>query len=165
MEDVSGDGKIINQNLLFYRQIKKGLTCFKRDDVIVAKITPCFENGKGACLDKLKTEYGFGSTEFHVLSANDKSLSKFIFYHTQSQRFRKQLESEMTGSAGQKRVSLKSIINYSISVPPLEEQTRIAQILSDMDDEIEALEKKLEKYKMLKQGMMQELLTGKTRLV
>src|SRR3990167_5127373 len=47
----------------------------------------------------------------------------------------------------------------------LEEQTRIAQILSDMDAEIEALEKKLGKYKMLKQGMMQELLTGKTRFV
>ncbi len=47
----------------------------------------------------------------------------------------------------------------------LEEQTRIAQILSDMDAEIEALEKKLEKYKMLKQGMMQNLLTGRVRLI
>ena len=53
-----------------------------------------------------------------------------------------------------------------IPLPPTKaEQTRIAKILSDMDAEIEALEKKLEKYKMIKQGMMQELLTGKTRLV
>jgi len=47
----------------------------------------------------------------------------------------------------------------------LEEQTRIAQILSDMDAEIEALEKKLEKYKMIKHGMMQNLLTGRVRLI
>ena len=53
-----------------------------------------------------------------------------------------------------------------MSLPPTKtEQTAIAQILSDMDVEIEQLEQKLDKYKMLKQGMMQELLTRKTRLV
>ena len=165
MEDVSGEGKILNQNMIQHSRIKKGLTFFKKNDVLVAKITPCFENGKGACLDTLKTDYGFGSTEFHVLSANDYSIPRFIFYHTQNQKFRKHLESEMIGTAGQKRVSLKSIINYQISLPPLPDQTCIAQILADMDAEIEVLEKKLEKYKKIKQGMMQELLTGRIRLV
>ncbi len=165
MENVSEEGKIINQRLLLFSQIKKGLTFFKSDDVIVAKITPCFENGKGACLDALRTDYGFGSTEFHVLRTNETSIPRFVFYHTQSQRFRKQLESEMTGSAGQKRVPAKSIVNYQISIPALTEQTRIAQILSDMDAEIDALEKKLEKYRMIKQGMIQNLLTGRIRLV
>ncbi len=59
----------------------------------------------------------------------------------------------------------KDLSEIEINIPLLQEQTRIAQILSDIDAEIEALEKKLEKYKMLKQGMMQELLTGKTRFV
>lgn len=59
----------------------------------------------------------------------------------------------------------KSIKAIAFPIPPLPEQTAIAQILSDMDAEIEVLEKKLEKYKMLKQGMMQNLLTGKIRLV
>ncbi|MBF0120603.1 MAG: restriction endonuclease subunit S [Desulfobacterales bacterium] len=165
MEDISEEGRITNQHLILFSQIKKGLTFFKKNDVIVAKITPCFENGKGVCLDTLQTINGFGSTEFHVLRINEKSVPRFVFYHTQTQQFRKKLEPEMTGTAGQKRVPSKSIVNYQVSVPPLQEQTRIAQILSDMDAEIEALEKKLDKYKMIKQGMMENLLTGKIRLV
>jgi len=59
----------------------------------------------------------------------------------------------------------REIAELEFGIPEFEEQTAIVQILSDMDAEIEALEKKMEKYKMIKQGMMQELLTGKTRLV
>ena len=59
----------------------------------------------------------------------------------------------------------KDFINFSFMAPKIEEQTAIAEILSDMDTEIESLEQKLEKYKLLKQGMMQELLTGRTRLI
>lgn len=166
MEDVSENGKIIKHNLLPFAEIKKGLTYFQKNDVLVAKITPCFENGKGACLDNLKTEKGFGSTEFYILRANNNSVSRYIFYHTQSEKFRRRLEAEMVGSAGQKRVSASAILNYPLSIVHSKaEQTAIAHVLSDMDAEIEALEKKLEKYKMIKQGMMQNLLTGKIRLV
>ena len=73
--------------------------------------------------------------------------------------------SERVGGTTHKRISRSSLGKIEISIPSIEEQTNIAQILSDMDAEIEALEKKLEKSKMLKQGMMQELMTGKTRLV
>jgi len=62
-------------------------------------------------------------------------------------------------------LSKKEFSELEFYLPSLEEQTRIAQILSDMDAEIEALEKKLDKYKMIKQGMMQNLLTGRIRLV
>lgn len=59
----------------------------------------------------------------------------------------------------------KEIAGLQFDIPKIEEQTAIAEVLSDMDTEIEALEKKRDKYKAVKQGMMQELLTGKTRLV
>lgn len=62
-------------------------------------------------------------------------------------------------------ISTQDILAGNIQVPPLEEQKAIAQVLSDMDAEIEALEKKRNKYQTMKQGMMQELLTGKTRLI
>ncbi|OOP57890.1 MAG: hypothetical protein AYP45_00785 [Candidatus Brocadia carolinensis] len=166
MEDISEDGKIIKHNLLSFAEIKKGLTYFQKNDVLVAKITPCFENGKGACLDNLKTEKGFGSTEFYILRANNNSVSRYIFYHTQSKIFRRKLEAEMVGSAGQKRVPSSAIFNYPLSIVHSKaEQIAIAQVLSDMDAEIEALEMKLEKYKMIKQGLMQNLLTGKIRLI
>jgi type I restriction enzyme, S subunit len=67
-------------------------------------------------------------------------------------------------ASGLPSLNAKTIENIEISLPPLEEQTHIATILSNMDSEIEALEKKLAKYKQLKQGLMQNLLTGKIRL-
>jgi type I restriction enzyme S subunit len=64
-----------------------------------------------------------------------------------------------------KRYWISEYQNIKVKVPCSAEQTRIAQILTDMDNEIEKLEKQLSKYKMLKTGMMQELLTGKKRLI
>jgi type I restriction enzyme S subunit len=68
-------------------------------------------------------------------------------------------------ASGVPSLNAKTIENIEISLPPLEQQTHIATILSDMDSEIEALEKKRAKYKQLKQGLMQNLLTGKIRLI
>jgi len=166
MEDISESGRIINQHCMPLSSIKKGFTFFERNDVLVAKITPCFENGKGACLDTLKTKSGFGSTEFHVLRAKKNAIPRYVFYQTQTVEFRQRLEAEMIGTAGQKRVPAQAIINYSLPVLHLiDEQAAIAAILSDMDAEIAALEQRRDKTRALKQGMMQELLTGKTRLV
>lgn len=166
MEDISESGNLINQNIMPFSSIKKGLTFFERNDVLVAKITPCFENGKGACLDTLETKCGFGSTEFHVLRARKNAVPRYIFYQTQLPEFRNRLEAEMNGTAGQKRVPAQAIIDYPLPIyHSREEQRAIATILSDMDAEIAVLEQKLEKLRALKQGMMQELLTGKTRLL
>ena len=90
MADVSENGEILNQNRMDVKNIKNGLTPFKRGDILVAKITPCFENGKGALTASLITDYGFGSTEFHVLRS--KINSAFLFYHTISYRFRQKLK-------------------------------------------------------------------------
>lgn len=70
----------------------------------------------------------------------------------------------MAFGSAQPQLSVKGINQIKIPLPPLEEQKAIAQVLSDMDADIEALEKKRNKYQAMKQGMMQELLTGKTRL-
>jgi type I restriction enzyme S subunit len=165
MEDISEEGKILKQHLIPYSKVKQGLTYFEKNDVLVAKITPCFENGKGACLESLKTKIGFGSTEFHVLRANSNSVPKYLFYQTQSQKFRKQLELEMVGTAGQKRVSAKSIAEFPLALKhSMHEQKAIAQALSDVDDLISALDALIEKKRNIKQGTMQELLTGKRRL-
>ncbi len=72
---------------------------------------------------------------------------------------------EKVGGTTHKRISRSSLGKIPVFLPAIEEQNRIAQMLSDMDEEIQELEKKLAKYKMLKQGMMQNLLTGKIRLV
>jgi len=166
MEDISETGTVLKQNLILKKDAQNGLTWFERNDVLVAKITPCFENGKGAILDKLSTRIGCGSTEFHVLRANFKSTPKFVYYHTRMPEFRCKLEREMTGTAGQKRVPFTSIQNYVIKVPPtIGEQIAVAKVLSDIDAELLALEQRRDKTKLLKQAMMQELLTGRIRLL
>lgn len=162
MADISEHGGILKENIIPQNSIKPGLTSFKRGDIIIAKITPCFENGKGALLNNITNEYGFGSTEFHVIRC--KQCNLFIYYHTMSYAFRKRLESQMTGSAGQKRVPADSISSYKIPVPPLSEQQKIAEVLSTWDKAIEKQSRLIEKLELRKKGLMQQLLTGKKRL-
>ncbi len=162
MSDISEQGRVMNENIVSTDSIKSGFTPFKRNDIIVAKITPCFENGKGALLNNITEEYGFGSTEFHVIRC--QQCNRFIYYHTISYPFRKRLESQMTGSAGQKRVSADSISSYKIPLPPLAEQEKIAEILGTLDKAIEKQIQLIEKLELRKKGLMQQLLTGKKRL-
>ncbi len=88
----------------------------------------------------------------------------FLSYFFRSSVGRKLFFSLAQG-ATRHNLSKTSFMKMEIPMPKPEEQTAIAQVLSDMDAEIESLEQKLDKYKMIKQGMMQELLTGKTRLI
>ncbi|MEF3073496.1 restriction endonuclease subunit S [Methylobacter sp. Wu1] len=166
MQDVTENAQLSNTTLIKFSDIKSGFTYFEKGDVLVAKITPCFENGKGCHTDSLPTQVGYGSTEFHVLRAKENSDARFIYFWTTRNSFRIALESEMVGSAGHRRVPFSAIQKYLIPSPKnKEEQTAIAAILSNMDAEIQALQKRLVKTRQIKQGMMQELLTGKTRLV
>ncbi len=161
MADVSADAKLICHHPRNYKEVAKGFTSFIDGDVLVAKITPCFENGKGALVTGLTNGIGFGSTEFHVLRANDKSCisNKFIYYHTISHPFREVGKGNMTGSAGQKRVPKEFISRYTILLPPLPEQQKIAEILSTVDAKIEVIEERIEQTQELKKGLMQRLLT------
>ncbi|TKF91079.1 restriction endonuclease, partial [Vibrio sp. F13] len=78
---MSEGGELLEQEKRILSETKKGFTYFEKDDVLLAKITPCFENGKAALLDDLETQLGFGSTEFHVLRAVEGKLdSKYLFH-------------------------------------------------------------------------------------
>ena len=163
MADISENGSIITEHKKNYESVKTGFAPFNRGDILIAKITPCFENGKGALTDKCSSVYGFGSTEFHVLRCKTVN-SKFLYYHTRTEFFRKRLEAEMVGSAGQKRVQANSIINYAILLPPPIEQTAIAEVLSAADREIDLLRQDIEQEKQKKKALMQLLLTGIVRV-
>ena len=101
-----------------------------------------------------------------VILRNTSSCSDthFIYIVFKSRIIQQQIDKVVFGSA-QPQLTVKIINQFQLPLPTLSEQKAIAQILSDMDAEIEALEKKRDKYKAIKQGMMQELLTGKTRLI
>ena len=101
-----------------------------------------------------------------LLKVKNKYSAKFICQYSKYSYFKREIEINSLLFAYPKKINLGQISKVKLVIPKsIEEQASIAQILSDMDAEIEALEKKLDKYKMLKQGMMQNLLTGKIRLV
>ena len=137
MEKVGTDGCIDESEIRRAHEVWNGFTYFKRGDVIVAKITPCFENGKGAYLGSLQTEIGFGSTEFHVLRANGSAIPSFIYRLTATNEFRRQGADAMTGAAGQQRVPASFVANYPIPVPPLAEQAAIVRYLDRADERIQ----------------------------
>lgn len=121
-------------------EIGSGYTYFCDDDVVVAKITPCFENGKGALAKGLTNKTAFGTTELHVLRADREQLEpEFLFYLTISDLFRKLGESEMYGAGGQKRVPENFFKDFRAALPSIEEQEAIARFLDFKTAQIDAL--------------------------
>lgn len=116
-----------------FGELSKGLTPFLDGDVLIAKITPCFENGKIAQA-RLQHPLGIGSTEFHVVRAHpDQADSRYLLHFLRQERVLRIGEARMTGSAGQRRVPPEFIAEIEIPLPPLLEQQRIAAILDQAD--------------------------------
>ena len=116
-----------------------GGTKFKNGDTIMARITPCLENGKTAMVNILDdNEIGFGSTEYIVFRAkNNITDPYFIYYLVTSDCIRNPAIKSMVGSSGRQRVQTDVVANLSIKLPPLPTQQKIAAILSSLDDKIE----------------------------
>jgi type I restriction enzyme S subunit len=111
---------------------------FKNGDTLIARITPCLENGKGALIHSLPEGVpGFGSTEFIVARARSENDTRFIYYLTRSEVFREIAISRMEGTSGRQRVSWQQIA--SIEIPDLrpDERKEIGDILGLLDDKIE----------------------------
>jgi type I restriction enzyme, S subunit len=116
-----------------FSEVHKGYTNFADGDVLLAKITPCFENGKIA-FAKLNTEYGFGSTEFHVIRAHRERLDgRYLVHFLRRDEVRVDGARNMTGSAGQRRVPKHYLESLPIPLQTLNEQRRIAAILDQAD--------------------------------
>lgn len=136
-----------------------GYTYFRDHDVVAAKITPCFENGKGALARGLTSGVAFGTTELHVMRAHqDKLAPQFLFYLTISDIFRKTGESEMYGAGGQKRVPESFIKDFRAGLPPIEEQESIVRFLDFKTAQVDALIAK-------KEALLEKLTEKRTALI
>lgn len=111
---------------------------FRNGDTVVAKITPCLENGKTAFVDILDdNEIAFGSSEFIVLRKTEYTDSEFIYYFARSPLFRERAINCMEGTSGRKRVNENTLKNLEFVFPDLTTQKSIAKVLSDLDTKIE----------------------------
>ncbi|MDE2780759.1 MAG: restriction endonuclease subunit S [Chloroflexota bacterium] len=139
--------------------VRDGYTYFSDGDVVVAKITPCFENGKGSLASELVNGIAFGTTELHVVRCRPELDKRFAFYLTLTDSFRRLGEAEMYGAGGQKRVPESFITNLKHPIPPLPEQHAIAAFLDRETARIDALVAKKERLIELLQEKRTALIT------
>ncbi|EPL7677006.1 restriction endonuclease subunit S [Elizabethkingia anophelis] len=134
-------------------EVYKGYTYFQNNDVVLAKVTPCFENGKLGIATNLENNIGFGSSEFHILRPKETVSSKWIYYSLKTSSFIHLAKLSMTGAGGLKRVPTKFIEDWSIFVPSPTEQNKIVKkldtIFEKIDNSITLLEDNLNYSKAL----------------
>jgi type I restriction enzyme, S subunit len=143
-----------------FASVRKGFTAFANEDVIVAKITPCFENGKAAICRGLTNGLGFGSTEFHVLRCIEAVIPEYIYYFVRQESFRRGGEANMTGSVGQKRVPADWLKSVEIPLPPLAEQRRIVAKVEAVLARVNAARQRLAKLPALLKRFRQSTLAA-----
>ncbi len=139
-------------------------TCFVERDVLLAKITPCFQNGKLGIAHNLKNGIGFGSSEFFVFRCLNQLIPEYLFYFLSQQSFTDAGVTRMSGAVGQQRVPPKFVHNYSIPVPPFPEQKHIVEMLDKLSAEKQSLvsvyEAKIKALNELKQSLLHKAFTG-----
>jgi restriction endonuclease S subunit len=105
--------------------VEKGYTYFAENDILLAKITPCFENGKCGIATNLKNGIGFGSTEFIVLRPKVDILPEYLYIFIANSNFIESGKSFMSGTAGQQRLQIDFVKNFTIPVVDIERQRQI----------------------------------------
>ncbi|WP_440897448.1 restriction endonuclease subunit S [Amphibacillus sp. Q70] len=111
-----------------WKEVKKGFTHFKEQDILVSKITPCFENKKSVIVKNLPNDTGAGTTELHVLRPfHEYIMKEYLMVLFKSNTFIEKGVQTFTGTAGQQRISKEFLENYIIGLPPLNEQKRIVE--------------------------------------
>ena len=166
MERVHTDGTIDQELRLPYSQLKNGYTYFEEGDILIAKVTPCFENGKIVHIKNLATSVGFGSTEFIVIRPDlQKIFPPFLYYVLRNDPLRSIGKHYMTSAIGLKRVPTEFVENFPLPIPTYQEQQQIANFLShktkQIDELIAAEQRKIELLKEYRQSLISEAVTGK----
>lgn len=140
-------------------------TYFGNDDLLVAKVTPCFENGNIAIASNLKEGIGFGSSEIFVLRMKEDVSVRYFFYYVQTSNFQDEACSTMCGVGGLKRISPIFMRTRVVPTPPLSEQQAIADYLDEkcakIDAAIENISKQIDASKRLKKAIINEAISGK----
>jgi type I restriction enzyme M protein len=159
MASVSEKGFIADKIDKPLKDLKKGsYTYFAENDLIIAKITPCMENGKCAIAIGLTNGLAMGSSEFHVFRAKDEVLNKYLFALLNRDVIRKEAEMNFTGSSGHRRVPASFYENYKIPVPPLAVQEQLVSEIAVLEAQIAHAETIIQESAAQKQAVMKRYL-------
>ncbi|WP_080509894.1 restriction endonuclease subunit S [Halorubrum saccharovorum] len=126
------DGEIKQKQTRTLEEVYDGYTYFQEGDIAIAKITPSFENRKGAICRDLKNGIGFGTTELHILRPGDMLSTRYLWYILRGKKFRSEAIASMHGVAGQQRIPRDMVENFKIQLIPKDKQIEVADYL-DME--------------------------------
>lgn len=160
MASVSNMGYIESMVDRPFGDVRKGsYTYFGEGDIIIAKITPCMENGKCAIARGLTNGIGFGSSEFHVLRCHEDVIRvDYLFGYLNRDEIREKAERAMTGASGHRRVPISFYEELRIPLVPLNEQDKIVDEARGLQEKIIEAEKKLSTLEDKKKSIIQEFL-------
>lgn len=162
MEGLRNDN--IDLKEISFDEGKGKYTYFENDDLLIAKVTPCFENGNIAVASNLKEGIGFGSSEIFVLRIKEDVSVRYFFYYVQTSSFKDEACSTMCGVGGLKRISPIFMRTRHVPIPPLSEQKAIAAYLDEkcakIDAAIENIEKQIKASGRLKKAIINEAISG-----
>lgn len=161
------NGYIINREI-DVKSVPTGLTWFIENDIIMAKVTPCFENGNIAIAQGLTNKIGCGSSELFVFRPKEV-VGKFLLYLLRNRIFTEHAKSTMNGTGGLKRVSPSFVKNFPFALPSTETQQQIADYLDDKCGKIDQLiaikQQKIDKLQQYKKSLIYEYVTGKKEII
>jgi type I restriction enzyme S subunit len=160
MEMIPFEKLYINDYLL---KSSSGVYC-EKGDILLAKITPSFENGKQGIVKNIPYDFAFATTEVYPLKPRNNLDKLFLFYFLIKSNVREAMAGKMQGTTGRKRVPKEAVENTLIPFPPLPEQQQIAHILSTVDKKIEIEERRKTTFKELFKTMLHKLMSGEIRL-
>lgn len=143
--------------------VYNGYTYFENEDILIAKVTPCFENKNMVVAHDLNNGIGFGSSEIYVLRCNDIINNNFLFYRLQEDNFMSIAEGAMTGAGGLKRVPSEVLNNFKFGLPSKKEQSIIVDFLdhetTKIDNMIEKQQQLIELLKEKRQAVISHAVT------
>ncbi len=145
-------------------QVRSGVLV-REGDLLLAKITPCLENGKQGIVRELPREWGYATTEvFPIRSKTDILSTTFLANYLRLSETRVALASKMEGTTGRQRLPKSVLLNLLIPLPPLPEQQEIARILDAVDEKIRAEEARREALEALFKTLLHHLMTARVRV-
>lgn len=160
-----GLGRIENKVNKSYSEVSKGsYTYFSNEDILIAKITPCMENGKCAIASGLINGIGFGSSEYHVLRCKGELNTGYLFAFLNRDVIRSVAAENMTGASGHRRVPIEFYQNLTIPLPPHDIQAQIVSECEAIDKEFENSKKTIEESKAKIEEIMNNVEGEKKRL-
>ena len=128
-------------------EVSGNYTYFGENDVLLARVTPCFENGKAGIARCLTNGIGFGSSEFHVLRPDERALPEWIYFCVMHSQFRDSGIARMTGTGGLQRVPREFVMQYQIPLPPLDVQQGIVAEIEGYQKVIDGARAVVENYR------------------